>query len=307
MKKIVVVGSINMDLVIRLKKVPIGGETIFGEEFFQIPGGKGANQAVTLGKLQGDITMLGMVGKDSFGKELIKSLSNANVKTDCIEEIECPSGIANILVEENGENRIVVVSGANSKVDRDYIDRHLDTIKNCDIVIAQLEIPMDTVEYLLEKAKSLNKITVLNPAPAIKLNNKIIKNTDILIPNETELAIITDMNTNTIDDIKMAGRKVLEMGVNALIVTLGSKGALYMDKVRDKIFNAYKVKAVDTTAAGDSFIGGFIKKLEINNIDEAIEFGTKVSAITVTKEGAQSSIPTYEEVINFKGVKNEEN
>lgn len=308
MKKVVVVGSINMDLVTTLKKVPVGGETIFGNSFSQIPGGKGANQAVALGKLSGDVTMLGMVGNDSFGNDLIKSLKEANVKTDAIEKIDVPSGIANILVEENGQNRIIVVAGANSKVDRDYIDRHMDIIKEADVIVTQLEIPIDTVSYVLELAKKFNKTTILNPAPAAELGDEIIKNTDILIPNETELALITNINTDTTKGIEEAGKKLFEKGVKSLIVTLGSKGSMCMNKEKTEFFKAYKVKAIDTTAAGDSFIGGFVTKLENkDNMGEAIEFGTKVSAIAVTRKGAQTSIPTIDEVEHFEGVKNEEN
>lgn len=307
MKKVVVVGSINMDLVTTLSRVPVGGETMFGNTFSQIPGGKGANQAVAIGKILGNATMLGMVGKDSFGKDLIKSLNAANVDTSHVEEIDSPSGIANILVEENGQNRIIVVAGANACVDKAYIDRHIDAIKTADIVVLQLEIPISTVSYVLEVAKKFGKTTILNPAPATTLSDEIIKNSDIIIPNETELELITGIKTDTIDGIKEAGFKLFKMGVKSLIVTLGSKGSMYMDDKEIKFVTAYKVEAIDTTAAGDSFIGGFITKLEKDNFVEAIEFGTKVSAIAVTRRGAQTSIPTYEEVINFKGVKNEEN
>lgn len=305
MKKVVVAGSINMDLVTVCERAPKGGETLFGKEFFQVPGGKGANQAVAIGKLGTQVTMLGKIGNDSFGKDLVASMKNSGVNTEYIENSASSTGIAKIIVEANGQNRILVVSGANMDVDRAYIDRHIDVINDSDILVTQLEIPIDTVEYVLKKAKEAGKITILNPAPAAQLNDEIIKNSDIIIPNESELGIITSMPTNTLKEIEAAAQKLLNMGVKELIVTLGSQGSLHLNKKGSTLHSAYKVNAVDTTAAGDSFIGGLVKNIQDDNLDEAIEFATKVSAITVTRKGAQISIPTIEEVENFKGEKNE--
>ena len=305
MKKVVVAGSINMDLVTVCERAPKGGETLFGKEFFQVPGGKGANQAVAIGKLGTQVTMLGKIGNDSFGKDIVASMKNSGVNTEYIENSASSTGIAKIIVEANGQNRILVVSGANMDVDRAYIDRHIDVINDSDILVTQLEIPIDTVEYVLKKAKEAGKITILNPAPAAQLNDEIIKNSDIIIPNESELGIITSMPTNTLKEIEAAAQKLLNMGVKELIVTLGSQGSLHLNKKGSTIHSAYKVNAVDTTAAGDSFIGGLVKNIQDDNLDEAIEFATKVSAITVTRKGAQISIPTIEEVENFKGEKNE--
>lgn len=305
MKKVVVVGSINMDLVTRCKRAPKGGETLFGEEFSQVPGGKGANQAVAIGKLGTNVIMLGKIGKDSFGKDMLASMEKNGVNIQHIEEGEKATGIAKIIVEESGQNRILVVAGVNSEVDKEYVDRHLAAIKESDIVVTQLEIPIETVEYTLKKAKEFGKITILNPAPARELSDEIIKNSDFIIPNESELALITGMAVETEEEIKKAGKKLLDMGVKNLIITLGSKGSLHLNRDKCEFHSAYKVKAIDTTAAGDSFIGGVVRELNGDNISEAIEFGTKVSAIAVTKKGAQTSIPTIEEVIKFKGVKNE--
>ena len=305
MKKVVVVGSINMDLVTRCKRAPKGGETLFGEEFSQVPGGKGANQAVAIGKLGTNVIMLGKIGKDSFGKDMLASMEKNGVNIQHIEEGEKATGIAKIIVEESGQNRILVVAGANSEVDKEYVDRHLAAIKESDIVVTQLEIPIETVEYTLKKAKEFGKITILNPAPARELSDEIIKNSDFIIPNESELALITGMAVETEEEIKKVGKKLLDMGVKNLIITLGSKGSLHLNRDKCEFHSAYKVKVIDTTAAGDSFIGGVVRELNGDNISEAIEFGTKVSAIAVTKKGAQTSIPTIEEVIKFKGVKNE--
>ena len=302
MKKIVVIGSINMDLVTICDRAPNGGETLLGSEFFQIPGGKGANQAVTIGKLGSRVVILGKVGDDLFGKELLSSMDKNGVDIQFIEKAPVSTGIAKIVVEKNGQNRILVVPGANSYVDIEYIDNHLDVIKDCDVVIGQLEIPISTVEYAFKKAKEYGKITILNPAPAIKLSEELIKNSDYIIPNESELEVITGMKIESFDGIIEAAKKVIKMGVKGLIVTLGEKGSLYLGNDKFTKHSAYKVKAIDTTAAGDSFIGGFVTRLDLG-VDKAIEFATKVSAISVTKRGAQTSIPTMEEVENFVGEK----
>ena len=302
MKKIVVIGSINMDLVTICVRAPNGGETLLGTEFFQIPGGKGANQAVTIGKLGSRVVILGKVGDDLFGKELLSSMDKNGVDIQFIEKAPVSTGIAKIVVEKNGQNRILVVPGANSYVDIEYIDNHLDVIKDCDVVIGQLEIPISTVEYAFKKAKEYGKITILNPAPAIKLSEELIKNSDYIIPNESELEVITGMKIESFDGIIEAAKKVIKMGVKGLIVTLGEKGSLYLGGDKFTKHSAYKVKAIDTTAAGDSFIGGFVTRLDLG-VDKAIEFATKVSAISVTKRGAQTSIPTMEEVENFVGEK----
>lgn len=304
MKKIVVVGSINMDLVTLCERVPKGGETIFGKEFYQIPGGKGANQAVAMGKLGADVTMLGKVGIEGMGEILINSMTKDGVKTSYIEKIEKSTGIAKIIVEESGQNRILVVPGANFEVDKTYIDKNIEVIKSADIVVVQLEIPLDVVRYTLEKAKELKKITILNPAPAAALDENIIKNSDYIIPNETELELLTGIKTDTEAGIIDAARELMSKGVKSLIVTLGSKGCLYVDSTKIQKYSAYKVDAKDTTAAGDSFIGGFVSGIASElTLDEAIERGMKTAAISVTKIGAQSSIPTLDEVINFRGEK----
>ncbi|MBC2850096.1 ribokinase [Cetobacterium sp. 8H] len=302
MKKIVVVGSINMDLVTICERAPRGGETLLGKKFMQIPGGKGANQAVAIGKMHSDVTMLGKVGKEGMGDILLNSMKNDGVDISNIEYSDESTGIAKIIVEENGQNRILVVPGANYSVDNNYIDRHMDAIKNSDIVVAQLEIPLETVKYVFKKAKELGKITILNPAPAVKLDDEIIANSDYIIPNETELELLSGISTIDDEGVEKAAQALLDKGVKGLIVTLGSKGCMFIDKNNKHKFDAYKVKAIDTTAAGDSFIGGFVNGIASGlTFEESIDRGTKVAAISVTRIGAQTSIPTLEEVLNFKG------
>ncbi|MGL5175892.1 MAG: ribokinase [Cetobacterium sp.] len=302
MKKIVVVGSINMDLVTICERAPRGGETLLGKKFMQIPGGKGANQAVAIGKMNSSVTMLGKIGKEGMGDILLNSMKKDGVDVSNIEYCDEATGIAKIIVEENGQNRIIVVPGANYSVDNDYIDRHIETIKNCDIVVAQLEIPVETVKYSLKLAKELGKTTILNPAPARELDSEIISNSDYIIPNETELEILSGIPVTDEESVVKAAHILLDKGVKGLIVTLGSKGCMFISKEIKKSFPAYKVKAIDTTAAGDSFIGGFVNGLAAGlTFEEAIDRGTRVAAISVTRIGAQTSIPTLEEVLNFKG------
>lgn len=302
MKKIVVIGSINMDLVTICERAPRGGETLLGKKFMQIPGGKGANQAVAMGKMKSPVSMLGKIGREGMGDILLDSMKKDGIDISNIEYCDEATGIAKIIVEENGQNRIIVVPGANYEVDSSYIDRHLDAIKNCDILVTQLEIPIETVKYSLKKAKEFGKITILNPAPATKLDEEIILNSDYIIPNETELELLSGMSITDEKSVINAADVLLKKGVKGLIVTLGSKGCMYISKVERKAFPAYRVKAIDTTAAGDSFIGGFVNGLASGlNFEESIDRGTKVAAISVTRIGAQTSIPTLEEVLNFKG------
>ncbi len=302
MKKIVVIGSINMDLVTICERAPRGGETLLGKKFMQIPGGKGANQAVAMGKMKSPVSMLGKIGREGMGDILLDSMKKDGIDISNIEYCDETTGIAKIIVEENGQNRIIVVPGANYEVDSSYIDRHLDAIKNCDILVTQLEIPIETVKYSLKKAKEFGKITILNPAPATKLDEEIILNSDYIIPNETELELLSGMSITDEKSVINAADVLLKKGVKGLIVTLGSKGCMYISKVERKAFPAYRVKAIDTTAAGDSFIGGFVNGLASGlNFEESIDRGTKVAAISVTRIGAQTSIPTLEEVLNFKG------
>jgi ribokinase len=277
------------------------GETIIGKEFFEIPGGKGGNQAVAIAKLGGDVTMFGCVGKDAYGEKLIDGLEENNIDTRYIKKGKKNTGIATIVVDDNADNTIIVVPGTNFEITKEDIEKNIELIKNTDIVLLQLEIPLDVVEYILEKAKKYNKTTILNPAPADKLSNKIIKNVDYLVPNETELELLSGMKTSTEEEILEASKKMMDLGVKNLIVTMGKNGSLFVGKDKNFKVGIHKVEAVDPTAAGDSFIGGVIRIMaEGKDIKEAMEFGAKVGAITVTKEGAQSSLPTWDEVKNYK-------
>ncbi|WFA10405.1 ribokinase [Tissierella sp. Yu-01] len=301
MSKVIVVGSMNMDLVIKTDEIPKVGETLLGHELLQIPGGKGANQGVAIAKLGNDITFLGKVGRDSFGDELLASMKNAGVDIGHIEREDTSTGIAVINVDKYGRNNIVVIPGANAMVDKEYLGRHLVTFEEADIVVFQLEIPLETVKEGLRIAKESEKITILNPAPAMELDDEIISNIDILIPNEHELERMTNVEVIDDESILKASRLLLNKGIKQIIVTLGSKGVLYIDKNGNEFFKAYNVNVVDTTAAGDSFIGGFLTSfIEDRDIKKAINMGQKTAALAIQKVGAQSSLPNREEVENFK-------
>ena len=302
MKNICVIGSLNMDLVVNVDTMPKPGQTIIGSNFKEVPGGKGANQAVAMARLNGNVSMIGKVGEDGFGQTLINSLKNDKVDTTYIQTAKGATGVALITVDKNAQNSIVVSPGANFEVKEDDIDNNIEAIKNSDIVVLQLETPLNTIKYALNKAKELNKYTILNPAPAVKLDDEIIKNVDLLTPNETELEIISGVSIETEEDIQKAAQIMIEKGVKELIVTLGSKGSLYINKEKSMFKKAYKVEAVDTTAAGDSYTGALAVALsQDKNIEDAMDFASKVGALSVLKEGAQSSLPILEDVENFRG------
>ena len=302
MKNICVICSLNMDLVVNVDTMPKPGQTIIGSNFKEVPGGKGANQAVAMARLNGNVSMIGKVGEDGFGQTLINSLKNDKVDTTYIQTSKGATGVALITVDKNAQNSIVVSPGANFEVKEDDIDNNIEAIKNSDIVVLQLETPLNTIKYALNKAKELNKYTILNPAPAVKLDDEIIKNVDLLTPNETELEIISGVSIETEEDIQKAAQIMIEKGVKELIVTLGSKGSLYINKEKSMFKKAYKVEAVDTTAAGDSYTGALAVALsQDKNIEDAMDFASKVGALSVLKEGAQSSLPTLEDVKNFRG------
>ena len=302
MKNICVIGSLNMDLVVNVDTMPKPGQTIIGSNFKEVPGGKGANQAVAMARLNGNVSMIGKVGEDGFGQTLINSLKNDKVDTTYIQTSKGATGVALITVDKNAQNSIVVSPGANFEVKEDDIDNNIEAIKNSDIVVLQLETPLNTIKYALNKAKELNKYTILNPAPAVKLDDEIIKSVDLLTPNETELEIISGVSIETEEDIQKAAQIMIEKGVKELIVTLGSKGSLYINKEKSMFKKAYKVEAVDTTAAGDSYTGALAVALsQDKNIEDAMDFASKVGALSVLKEGAQSSLPTLEDVKNFRG------
>lgn len=307
MNKVCVLGSINMDLVIKVNEMPKEGETILSESFEKIAGGKGANQAVAARRCGNIVSMIGKIGKDDNGKILKGLLEEDSIDTNLIFEDENePTGMAVITVNKNGNNSITVISGSNMTLNKDEIEKSKEIIENSDILISQFEVPEEVILEAFKIAKENNKITILNPAPAKKIDEELLKYTDIIIPNETEAELLTGIKVKDLESAKLAANGLLEKGVKFVIVTLGSKGAAVISKEDGQIVEAYKVKAIDTTAAGDSFIGGLSSKLDIENLSfenllKAVKFANKVSSITVQRKGAQPSIAKLEEVIEIYG------
>ena len=300
---IVVIGSINMDLVLRVPRMPLPGETLTGGAFRTIPGGKGANQAVACARLSGkvagaqQVAMVGCVGDDAFGATLRAALVGDGIIDSHITTLPgVASGIASILVDDNGQNSIVIAGGANDLLSPAHIDAAQGLIEQADIVVLQLETPMATVVHAIKLARSLGKTVVLNPAPAASLPAGVLELVDYLIPNEIEAAMLAGVSPEGADAQALAAA-LQKLGSDNVIITLGSKGvhaALYGG---DVTFPAEAVQAVDTTAAGDTFIGGFVAGLA-SGMDEAeaIGQGQRAAAWSVTKPGAQTSIPHLHEL-----------
>lgn len=302
---ITVVGSLNMDLVVNTERIPRPGETVLGRSFKQVPGGKGANQADAIAKLGGVISMIGAVGDDPMGRTLLDSLLEDGVDISPIRITkEAATGIASIIVEDSGNNAITVAPGANFALSpEDILDRK-EVITSAEVVLTQLENPLPVVAEALSVAKEACRLTILNPAPAAELSDEILNCADILTPNETELEVLSGHPADTEENIRLAAKRLMDRGVRSLVVTLGSKGCMYFEMIgtelREAVYPAYSVNAVDTTAAGDSFNGALALFLsEGKSMEEAIHFAMMVGALSVMKEGAQTSLPTRDEVETF--------
>lgn len=299
--KIVVIGSLNMDLVVKAVRAPKRGETVLGEEIHFVPGGKGANQAVGLARLGAETTMIGAVGSDAFGGELKKALQKNGVNTSSVKVLDYEAtGVASILLAE-GDNSIVVVPGANAHCFPEDLDQSEGIISEADLVLVQLEIPLVTVEHAIELARKHGKVVLLNPAPAQSLSGDILSKVDYLTPNRSELALLARMSEES--TIAQEIERLLEAGVSCCVTTLGAEGVTFMEKGDSLVrVSGHTVPVVDTTGAGDAFNAGLAYALaRKKSIREAVEFAVQVSALAVTKFGAQGGMPTLAEVKAYFG------
>jgi ribokinase len=297
-KLIVVVGSINLDLVATADSIPVPGQTILGGSFQTHFGGKGANQAVAAAKLGANVAMIGCVGTDEFGKQLLGGLRTAGVKTEAVSRIEGSSGVALITTDTRGENSIVVVPGANAALDVRQLRRYEDLVQAAGVVLAQLEIPMETVEHLAEVCEKSGIPLILDPAPAQSLSAELLKRCAWVTPNESEAQILcgsaAENEPEIVELLRNSGAQnlILKQGARGVSIAEVKKGIVHVD--------GFAVRAVDTTAAGDAFNGAFaVAMAGGETITESVRFANAVAAISVTRAGAQPSMPTLVEVEKF--------
>jgi ribokinase len=296
-KPIVVVGSVTMDLVTRAPRIPSIGQTLIGTAFETTPGGKGANQAVAGGRLGYPVSMVAKVGDDAYGPALLKNLAAAGVNTAAIEQVQGSSGLAPMFVAETGENSIVVVPGANGKMDRAIVDRHAELIRSAGMVLCQLEIPLDTLEYIAAFCAETGVPVMLDPAPAAPLPDAVFSQVAWFTPNETEAASYVGENLS----VEETAKRLFDKGLRGVILKRGSEGAYVAEAGgRAEWVRPFPVQAIDTVAAGDCFNGAFaVSLLEGNDPWTAARFANAAAAICVTRKGAQASMPFRADVDAF--------
>lgn len=293
MKRIYILGSINYDMVVCTDRMPQCGETTNGRDFLGNSGGKGANQAVAVSKFGGDARLIGCVGNDAFGEICLASLEKYDVDVSCVWREQCNTGAA-LIILHNGDNRIILDHGANHRLNSDDVCSILkQNLREGDIFITQMEVPAPCVEAALKTAKQCGALTVFNPAPAVGVTAEMLQNSDVVIPNEQEAQSITGICIEDQSSLAQAERWFKQRGAGNVVVTLGSKGCYF----EGKIFPADKVEVVDTTAAGDTFVGALAVMLsQGKTIKDSLEFCQRASMVTIQRKGAQVAIPYLEEV-----------
>ncbi|WP_449603163.1 ribokinase [Paenibacillus sp. Marseille-Q9583] len=295
------IGSLNMDMVVRTNRAPNAGETLMGQAFALSPGGKGANQAVAAARLGAEVSMIGSVGKDTFGSEMLEIIKQEGIHIEHISVSETEAtGVASIVIEEDGENRIIVVPGANIDLFAEDIQALETVICQAEMIVMQLEMELAMSEHAIAIAHRHGIPVILNPAPARVLKDEMLGQVSYLTPNETEAGILTGMTVDSLETAEQAARILLQKGVKNVIVTLGSKGALIVNAEGAKSVPGFPVKAIDTVAAGDSFNGALAQQLVLGKtLEEAVSFANAVGALAVGKEGAIPSLPLLSEVEQF--------
>jgi ribokinase len=292
-----------MDLVVSVNRRPAKGETVLGSQFFTNAGGKGANQAYSASKLGASVSMIGSVGEDAFGDQLLTSLQQVGVDISGIKLIpQVPTGVAFISLDETGDNSIIVAPGANHLLTPEDVRMHEGIIRESKLVMVQLEIPIETVVATIQIAKKYGVPVMLDPTPVPEqsLSSELLSMVDYILPNESEIAQLTGIPVFDLDSAERAGEKLLSEGVKTVIVKMGEKGTLIMNESQTFFIEPYRVEAIDTTSAGDAFAGSLaVALVEGKKIREAVQFASAVGAITVTRKGAQSSIPNRKEVELF--------
>lgn len=298
-KKIVVVGSSNMDMVVKTDHIPVPGETVLSGSFFMNAGGKGANQAVAVARLGGEVVFISKLGNDLFGKQFSQLFTHEGIDTHHIQfDEDLPSGVALITVDQAGENSIVVASGANANLHNDDLQGALPAIDAAGIVLLQLEIPIETVGYVANYAVANGVRVILNPAPAQVLSPELLAQVDILTPNKTEAGMLAGMEVTDLESAGEAARIICQKGVKHVVVTMGSLGAVICEQGEISVQSVRKVETIDSTAAGDVFNGALAVALaEGKDLQDAVAFACEAASISVTRLGAQSSIPYRNELI----------
>ena len=303
MKSICIFGVFVADLCFVGSKIPIKGQTILGKKHIVGPGGKGSNQAIAAARLDGDISFITKMGKDSHSEMAFDLYKEAGVKThSIIQDDKLFTGVAGIMIDEDGNNAINIISGAAEHLNNRDIDNHIETIKNSEIFLTQMETPDETTIYALKKAKENGCTTILNPAPARKIDEENFKLIDFFTPNETEAEFYLNKKIKTESDIKNAGQELLKKGVKNVIITLGEKGVYFANKEENFFLNAFELKepVLDTTGAGDAFNGALTVSLASNlDIKEALIFSNKIAGISTTKLGAAASMPFTKDLVNY--------
>ncbi|MEI7900630.1 MAG: ribokinase [bacterium] len=297
-KNIIVVGSSNTDMIIKLDHIPRPGETILGGEFVTAAGGKGANQAVGAARAGGKVTFIARVGRDMFGDQAVAGFVKEGINTDHVSrDTSKPSGVALIFVAKDGENSIAVAGGANNGLSPADVKKAKNVFAGADMLIMQLETPLDTVQAAADLAAQAGVLVILNPAPALALPDKLLRRVSSITPNESEAERLTGIKVSNTQTAAKAADKLLACGVKTVIITLGSRGAFVVGDGVRKLVPGFKVKAVDTTAAGDTFNGALaVALVEGTTLENAVRFANAAAALSVTRLGAQTSVPTRNEI-----------